>query len=270
MLKITIYFNYSCLVVYIVIYLHWQVSPKESVISVINVFTNTSLLGSAFFYLSMATNIYLDESGDLGWTFDKKYRCGGSSRFLTIAFIICPANKKNLLTRIVKKVYQKCKKDFGFEIKGSSLNNTYKSYVAKQLTQLVSKHSDIQIGAITVKKFNVQSHIRQDSNKLYNYMLRLSLLEIISNEPIVSLIRDNRSIKVKSGNSLVDYLQTELWFELHSKTQIKDIPSDSKQVRNLILADWINNIVWGYYEDNNTTAYNILKSVIKEKHLFFA
>ena len=150
------------------------------------------------------------------------------------------------------------------------MSNTYKSYVAEQLTQLVSKHLDIQIGAITVKKFNVQSHIRQDSNKLYNYMLRLSLLEIISNEPIVSLIRDNRSIKVKSGNSLVDYLQTELCFELHSKTQIKDIPSDSKQVRNLILADWINNIVWGYYEDNNATAYNILKSVIKEKHLFFA
>ena len=250
--------------------MHWQVSPKESVISVINVFTNTSLLGSAFFYIYMATNIYLDESGDLGWTFDKMYRYGGSSRFLTIAFVICPANKKNLLTRIVKNVYQKCKQDFSFEIKGSSLNNLYKSYIAKQLAQLLSKHSDIQIGAITVKKINVLSHIRQDANKLYNYMLRLSLLEIISNEPTVSLIRDNRSIKVKSGNSLVDYLQTELWFELHSKTQINDIPSNSKQVRNLILADWINNIIWGYYEDNNVTPYNILKSVIREKHLFFA
>lgn len=250
--------------------MQWQVSPKESVISVINVFTNTSLLGSAFFYIYMATNIYLDESGDLGWTFDKMYRYGGSSRFLTIAFVICPANKKNLLTRIVKNVYQKCKKDFSFEIKGSSLNNSYKSYIAKQLAQLLSKHSDIQIGAITVKKINVLSHIRQDANKLYNYMLRLSLLEIISNEPTVSLIRDNRSIKVKSGNSLVDYLQTELWFELHSETQINDIPSDSKQVRNLILADWINNIIWGYYEDNNATPYNILKSVIREKHLFFA
>lgn len=217
----------------------------------------------------MATIVYLDESGDLGWSFEKDYRRGGSSRFLTIAFLICPTSKKNLLTRIVKKVYNKCRKKPDFEIKGSSLSLNYKKFIAQQLVSLLSKNQDIKVGAITVQKVNVQSHIRQDSNKLYNYMLRLSLLDSVSNETIVSLVRDNRSIKVKSGNSLIDYLQTELWFELHSTTQIIDIPSDSKNVRNLILADWINNIIWGKYEDNNDEAYKILKDYILEKHLFF-
>ncbi len=214
-------------------------------------------------------NIYLDESGDLGWSFDKQYRKGGSSRFLTIAFIICPSDKKNLLTRIVKKVYNRLKIDFSTEIKGSSLNSTQKQFISQSLYSLLSQHKDIKIGAITVNKLNVQEHIRQDSNKLYNYMLKLSLLNMVANKPVVNLVRDNRSVKVKSGNSLIDYLQTELWFELKSSTKLIDIPSDSKNVRNLILADWINNIVFGNYEDNNNSAYNILKPIIIEKHLFF-
>jgi hypothetical protein len=35
-------------------------------------------------------NLYLDESGDLGWTLDKPYQAGGSSRYLTIATLIIP------------------------------------------------------------------------------------------------------------------------------------------------------------------------------------
>ncbi|WMN84132.1 DUF3800 domain-containing protein [Vibrio parahaemolyticus] len=43
-----------------------------------------------------STNIYLDESGDLGWTFDSPYRRGGSSRYLTIASLIVSPEKKAL------------------------------------------------------------------------------------------------------------------------------------------------------------------------------
>ena len=128
---------------------------------------------------------------------------------------------------------------------------------------------DIKIGSITVNKSKVQQHIREDSNKLYNYMIRLAVLDSIKQEPIVNLIRDNKTIKVKSGNSLIDYLKLVLWFDLGSKTQIVDIPSDSKKVQNLIFIDWINNIIWGNYEDNNSEAYQVLKSVLDSKKLFF-
>ena len=84
------------------------------------------------------------------------------------------------------------------------------------------------IGSITVNKSKVQLHIREDANKLYNYIIRLAVLPVIKDQPFVNLIRDNKSVKVKSGNCLIDYLQTELWFELHSRTKVVDIPSDSK------------------------------------------
>lgn len=230
---------------------------------------NTPLLGSAFFFFNMAVNIYLDESGDLGWILNKPYRNGGSSRYLTIAYVICPHEKKHLLKRIVRKVYEKTNTNPKTELKGSSLSTNNKVFFATKVRELVSMNPDIKIGSITVNKSKVQQHIREDSNKLYNYMIRLAVLDSIKQEPIVNLIRDNKTIKVKSGNSLIDYLKLVLWFDLGSKTQIVDIPSDSKKVQNLIFIDWINNIIWGNYEDNNSEAYQVLKSVLDSKKLFF-
>lgn len=214
-------------------------------------------------------NIYLDESGDLGWVLNKPYRHGGSSRYMTIAFVACPNEKKHLLKRIVRKVYNRTKTDPKIELKGSALNVEDKKYFATEVRKLVSMNPDIRIGAITVNKSKVKQHIREDANKLYNYMIRLAILEVVKHEPMVNLIRDNKTVKVKSGNSLIDYLQTTLWFEMDSRTKLVDIPSDSKKVQNLIFIDWMNNLIWGNYEDKNSEPYEILKSVIDSKKLFF-
>lgn len=68
-------------------------------------------------------------------------------------------------------------------------------------------------------------------------MIRLAVLPSIKNELTVNLIRDNKTIKVASGNSLIDYLQLVLWFDMNCSTRVIDFPSDSKQVKNLIFID---------------------------------
>lgn len=232
---------------------------------------NAPLLGSAFFRVFMlsAMNVYLDESGDLGWVLNKPYQHGGSSKYLTIAFVVCPSEKKHLLKRIVRSVYNKTKTDPKIELKGSAMSERAKCFFANEVSNLISVNPDIRLVAITVNKSKVQQHIREDSNKLYNYMIGLAVLPVVKNEPLVNLIRDNKSVKVKSGSSLIDYLQTELWFDLQTKTRIVDMPSDSKQVQNLVFIDWVNNIVWGHYEKNVDEPYDILKKVLEVKHLFF-
>ena len=166
----------------------------------------------------MAINIYLDESGDLGFTLNKPYRHGGSSRYLTIAFAVCPSNKQHLLKRVVQKVYEKTKTGPQKELKGSDMDIETKKFLARKVYSLVSMNPDIKIVSITVNKSKVQQHIREDANKLYNYMIKVAVLDYIKNEPVVNLIRDNRSVKVKSGNSLIEYLQINLWFELKAKS----------------------------------------------------
>jgi hypothetical protein len=214
-------------------------------------------------------NVYLDESGDLGWAFDKPYRSGGSSRFLTVVALIVPKPLAYLPKRIIKHIYQKRKSPTSVEIKGKDLSREEKILFGKEAVRMLKAQPTIHIGAITVKKQNVQPHIQSDSNKLYNYMVNFLLLEKIKDSPAVDFIPDPRTIKVKSGNSLIDYLQTQLWFEHNSATIIRHRPTESHQNLNLQFADFVSNIVWRRYEDNDYTAFRPLAAHIELKHLFF-
>lgn len=150
--------------------------------------------------------VYLDESGDLGWNFSKPYREGGSSQYLTIAFLITPPNKAKFPKRIMRSMY-KLRNPPPKELKGKNLTYDERLIFVNKTIGMLNRHPEIQLLAITVRKQNVQQHIRQDPNKLYNFMINLSLLERIENEPVVTFIPDPRTIKVESGNSLIDYLQ---------------------------------------------------------------
>jgi len=101
----------------------------------------------------------------------------------------------------------------------------------------------MQCGVITVYKPNVAQHIRDDSNKLYNYMVNLAISEKIKSADTVELHWDERSLKVKSRNSLIDYLQIKLWFELNSITKITGHPCKSHKVRNILFIDWLTHII---------------------------
>jgi len=51
----------------------------------------------------MHSHIFLDESGDLGWKLNSPYRNGGSSKFLTISYLISPITDIHLPRRIAFK-----------------------------------------------------------------------------------------------------------------------------------------------------------------------
>lgn len=213
--------------------------------------------------------VYIDESGDLGWKFDKPYRSGGSSRFLTIAYIIIPSALKHLTKREIIKFYQKYNLDPKKEFKGNSLNKDQTLYFCNRVITLLNKNSEIEIGAMTVKKENVLPHIRNDSNKLYNYMINLALIKKIKHFPNINFCPDPRTIKVQSGNSLVDYLTIKLWFEENCSTTIKNIPQESHCNKNIQFIDYIAYIIWSKYESNKREGFELLKNKIENKELFF-
>lgn len=225
---------------------------------------NMPILGTASFFMIA----YIDESGDLGWTLDKPYHRGGSSQYLTIAILITPSDKSHFPKRVVKDLYSKYKIPVSREIKGFSLSPEQRAYFVQRAMALKNNHPDIRVVTITVKKANVQDHIRLDSNKLYNYMIRLALLDEIKTESVVTLIPDPRSIKVKSGNSLQDYLQTELWFEYASSTVLDSKVVSSENSLNLKFVDIIAHLIWCKFENNKPEA-DLLIPYIKIKRLFF-
>jgi len=217
----------------------------------------------------MALIIYLDESGDLGWNFGAPFRSGGSSRHLTISALCVPPEKKHIPKRVIKDLYDKFGWNTGEEKKWSQMGTSERLEFAKLAKKIADKHADIHLRTITVKKQNVMQHIRADSNKLYNYMIGLFLLELMAEHDQVTMVPDPRSLKVQSGNSLHDYLQVDLWFDRNVKTKLFTLPQDSKHCRAIQFADMPAGLVLSHYEDGEATNYAVLSPRIRQKCLYF-
>lgn len=213
--------------------------------------------------------VYLDESGDLGWILDKPYGNGGSSQYFTLAFLIVKAEERKYPKRIIRKF----RKHYGIstsrEIKGCDLSDNQIQKFASDTIILLDAHPNILVKTITVLKRNVQTHIRQDANKLYNYMANLCLLPFIENEPSIHFTPDPRSIKVASGNSMFDYLQTQLWFHRGSDTVLVHNPHESHLSLNIQFIDVISHVVWSSYEFNEKEPRRILKPRLGVRRLYF-
>lgn len=218
----------------------------------------------------MQVSVYIDESGDLGWSFDKPYRQGGSSRYLTIAGILISHDKRHLLKRLMKNLYNKTHTPHHQEVKWAKLTKEHRLWIAQKLSNLKQKLGcDIEFICVVVQKEKVAHHIRLDPNKLYNYMIKRAFAEKLSYYEFVMLNIDQRSMKVESGNSLHDYLQTEIWFSYHTPTLLETTQCDSKHHLSVQLADILSGIVQSHFEDNKSQAFNMIEHQLKLDKLFF-
>jgi len=217
----------------------------------------------------MPLTIFLDESGDLGWNFSAPYRSGGSSRFLTIGTLCIPPTKEYLARRVIRELYTKFKWNTAKEKKWADMSAAARTQFAGEARTLCDDNPDIFLHAITVRKENVMAHIRADSNKLYNYMIRLSLLDRMAEQDRITLCPDPRSLKVESGNSLPDYLQIELWFIKKVQTILDNRPRHSHHCQEIQFADMLSGLVQSFHEDNEQSNLVKLGPKIRQIRLFF-
>lgn len=217
----------------------------------------------------MGIEIYLDESGDLGWTFSAPYRQGGSSRFLTIAALVTPVEKAHFPERVIRGLYTERKWTTAKEKKWADMSVGARDDFVERALKLNQKHPDISYFAMVVNKQNVPRHVRQDPNLLYNYMIKLMLVKEMAKHAEVLLVPDPRSIKLESGNSMHDYLQTNLWFTEAVPTMLTTKPQDSKKTLALQFADMLSGVVQSHFEDGKTDHLNGLGNSICLKRLFF-
>ncbi len=226
----------------------------------------------------MRTLIYLDESGDLGWLFDKPYRYGGSSRMLTISAVCLPQNKVALLKRIVKSLYIKRKRPLKNELKYINLNTADKQLFVQQLENLLHKHQDITLHSITINKQAVANRLRKDPNILYNYMVKSLLLQVICENKQVDFIPDRRSERVNSKWNMDEYLQQmiqEAFIEQkfqsnHINQSCHITPMDSAKSMELQFIDFYTGLVWAMYEFSDTKLENLEKHKnVIHHYLFF-
>ena len=205
--------------------------------------------------------IYLDESGDLGFEH-------GGTKYFTIVFAIVksPIHFK----RCVKKVKVKYHIPRDEELKGYTTRESIKKDLLRRFAKL-----DIEVHAITARKKNVDLKLRKDTNILYNYVVGLSLIERILQEPAdasVLINVDRRVISITSGFKFNDYLRYKIWYEGRRpdiNLEIKHLDSHENYAIQGI--DVICNSIFRKYSSNNCRLFNIIQSKVgSDKRLFFS
>jgi len=204
--------------------------------------------------------VYLDESGDLG------FRQGGT-RYFTIAFTIM--ENPVPFRRCVKRVKIKHQIPHDVELKGNTTRALIKRDLLSRFATL-----DIEVHAITVKKANVEPKLRRDTNILYNYMVGLSLVERILDEPKdakVVINVDRRIIAITSGFNFDGYLRYKIWYEKERRDIDLNIHHlDSHQAYAIQGIDIICNSIFRKYNSNNYKLFNIVQGKVRsDKRLFF-
>jgi len=204
--------------------------------------------------------IYLDESGDLGFG-------RGGTKYFTIAFVIVEA--PILFRRCVKAVKIKYGIPRGVELKGYTTRKIIKEDLLHRFLKL-----DMEVHAITVKKENVEPKLRKDTNILYNYMVGLSLVERILQEPAgakVVINVDRRIISITSGFNFNQYLRYKIWYERERRDIDLEIHHlDSHAAYAIQGIDVICNSIFRKYSSNNYALFNVIRGKVKnDKKLFF-
>lgn len=188
---------------------------------------------------------------------------------MTIGALCVPEAKRHLPKRLIRKLYERFNWSPSEEHKWASMEPPVRTTFAQGIADFCDKHPDILLHAIVVKKQNVLGHIRADGNKLYNYMVKLALLKRMAKHDVVTMVPDPRSIKVKSGNSLHDYLQTELWFTEKATTNLLTQPADSAASKGVQFADILTGIVQARFEDNAAHNFQLISRRLILNRLYF-
>lgn len=204
--------------------------------------------------------VYLDESGDLGFG-------EGGTRYFTIAFVVM--EDPIPFRRCVKQVKMKYDIPKDEELKGYTTRNVIKKDLLTRLLKL-----DAEVHAITVRKKNVEPKLQIDTNILYNYIVGLSLVERILQEPAgtrVIITVDRRITSITSGFKFNEYLRYKIWYEKERRDIDLEVSHlDSHQSYALQGIDVICNSIFRKYNSNNYALFNIIQDKVKsDRRLFF-
>lgn len=208
--------------------------------------------------------IYIDESGDLGFSFKK-----GSTSFFTVAALMIkdPATKKKS-ERIIKKARRKYLKKKGKQKREVKFSNSSKKFRIGVLTEL--SKLDVKIFAISINKHNVIVDLKNDSSKLYNWLMK-NLLMLCFEEEL------NGSVDVHFDHRLSGSAQEDFksYILLQLSSELKKIPhitinhTDSVCDKNLQVVDFVCGSLRQAYEKQNLEYHDIIKNRIEQCKLKF-
>lgn len=208
--------------------------------------------------------LYLDESGDLGFDFVNKK----PSRFFTVAVLLIKDISNN--RRLIKSTKMTLKRKFSKkdaiaeELRGSKCPTKIKEYFYSLV-----KDIDFELYSVTLNKIRLYEKLRQDKERVYNYIARLTLEKIPFDDADlrVGIIIDKSKTK-KEIFEFNQYILRQIKGKLDPLIPLDIYHYDSKH--NLCLQA-VDLFCWGIfrkYERNDSQWFDVFKTKIKYDSLY--
>ncbi|MBI2542985.1 MAG: DUF3800 domain-containing protein [Candidatus Aenigmarchaeota archaeon] len=203
--------------------------------------------------------IFLDESGDLGFT-------QKSSKYFVIGLLIAKNEKQieNCVKRTRNTKLKRKLRDVP-ELKFNKSDDAVRKYL---LGCISSK--DIEIHGIILKKHRVYDYLKDHRNKIYNYITGFLMDKIVTSpeERQLVVILD-KFLSKESREDYNQYIKGKLSEFIKKTVKIEVEHKDSVSERCLQAVDFIAGAIFNKYERNDDRYYAIIEPKIKTiKELF--
>ncbi len=207
------------------------------------------------------TYIFLDESGDLGFS-------ERSSRWFILTMLFTNHHRK--VEKCVKKIHSNLRKKYK---KVSELHAYHANEATrKRLLNYLAQVDDLKILTIILNKDKVYTDLKQQKALLYNYTANI-LLDRLHNKNIlipnkkISLCIDQRETNTFLKQNLENYLHKSLSKKSTNNFEIQLKASHTDKC--LQATDFVSWAIFRKYEQDDVSYYNIIKNkVIEENQLF--
>lgn len=208
--------------------------------------------------------IFLDESGDLGFDFNKKK----TSKIFVITCLF--TNNKRPIEKIVRKTHLGLKKKY--KRKFGILHAIKEKPLTRQRLLKRLNEKDCVIMTIYLNKKRVYTKLQEEKAVLYNYVANILLdriytRKIIPIEKTIELIASKRETNKFLNENFKNYLNAQIKNKHKVSVNIRiKFPSEEKALQAVDFASWA---IFRKYEYGDDSYYNLIKNKIVEENPLF-
>lgn len=208
--------------------------------------------------------IFLDESGDLGFDFNKKK----TSKFFIITVLFL--EQKRPVEKLIRKIHAGLRRKYKMRTPFLHAAKEEPVNIMRICRGLAEK--DCKLMTIFLDKSKVYTNLREEKHVLYNYIVNILLDRImhrrlISKQNGITLIASKRETNKFLNQNFHEYIssQTKNNHGVELVVEIKT-PSEEKCLQAADIASWS---IFRKYEYADNQYYELLKNIIVEENALY-
>ena len=208
--------------------------------------------------------IFLDESGDLGFDFQKKK----TSKVFVITCLF--VENKRSMEKIVRKTHSELKKKY--KRRFGVLHAVKEKPITRQRLLKRLSEKDCVIMTIYLNKKRVYTKLQNEKQVLYNYVANILLDRVYTKKLLplaknILLIASRRETNKFLNQNFKNYLNNQITNRYKANVKVViEIPREEKSLQAVDFASWA---IFRKYEYGDDSYYNLIKNKIVEENPLF-